>query len=201
MLDMETDIEAVGEAGDGREAAEMVELVRPDIVLMDMNMPGVDGLEVTRRLTHSHPHLGVIILTMFAGEEYLREARRAGASAYVLKDAGSDVLLETIRAVVSGEVPIMQADAPIGTGPLHLPTRFIDESGQHASVARLLTANERTILKHLSSGDNNTEIAHKLGISDEMVGTYLAEIYRKLRLPGRDAAIHLAKQLSLDEEF
>src|SRR5688572_19270797 len=155
MLDLEPDMEPVGEAGDGREAAEMVEQSRPDIVLMDMNMPGVDGLEVTRKLTHSHPHLGVIILTMFAGEEYLREARRAGASAYVLKDAGSEVLLDTIRAVISGEVPIMQTDAPIGTGPLYPPTRYVDESGQHASVARLLTANERAILKYLSAGENN----------------------------------------------
>jgi DNA-binding NarL/FixJ family response regulator len=201
MLELESDIEPVGEAGDGPNAIEQVERLRPDIVLMDMNMPGADGLEVTRTLRHSYPNLGIIILTMFSGDEYLREARRAGASAYVLKDAGSDLLLETLRAVVDGDVPIMQHEKPIGTGPLPLSTRTTDDLAPHANPAALLTANERSILRHLTHGRNNSEIAHEMLLSESMVGTYLAEIYRKLHLPGRDAAVHLAKELTEQGEL
>ena len=116
MFELEPDIEVIGEASNGLEALDKVEELHPDIVLMDVNMPGMDGMQATRKLADAYPGILVITLTMFKGEEHLREARRAGASAYVLKDAGSEVLLETIHDVMSGETPLLQQTGRPRTG-------------------------------------------------------------------------------------
>ena len=205
MLELEDSIEVMAEASDGREALEQLQTLKPDVVLMDVNMPGADGLEVTRSISRLYPDLFVIILTMFTGEEYLREARRAGASAYVLKDASSDTLVHTIRDVMSGEVPILQGESQSqnrshATGPLKsLPPTSEGVERPDRSMVRLLSGNERAILKLLAAGSANAQVAHEMGISESMVGTYLAEIYRKLHLPGREAAIGFAQ--SINDEF
>ena len=190
ILDVEPDIVTVGEASNGREAIEQVDRLRPDVVLMDVNMPARDGLETTRALLDDYPDLGVILLTLFTGEEHLRQARRAGASGYVLKDAGSDVLLSTIRDVVLGEMPLLHEHVGAGeqiSEPQPRPYRS-------SSPASLLSSNERAILKLLAGGRTNDEIAREVSMSDDMVRTYLEEIYRKLGLAGREAAIQFARQ-------
>jgi DNA-binding NarL/FixJ family response regulator len=196
MIELEDGMEAVGEASDGREALEQVSLLKPDVVLMDVNMPGMDGMEATRKLADAYPGILVIMLTMFKGEEHLREARRAGASAYVVKDADSEVLLGTIRDVMSGDVPLLysnpQADAP--------PKRLAESRPRPSTGTDLLiTANERVILKHLASGLSNSQIAHRTGLTQDMVRTYIAEICSKLGLKGRDAAIEYARTRGFGE--
>jgi DNA-binding NarL/FixJ family response regulator len=210
MFELEPDIEVVGEASDGLEAIEKVEALHPDVVLMDVNMPGMDGMQATRRLADSYPGILIITLTMFKGDEHLREARRAGSSAYVLKDAGSETLLRTIREVVSGETPLLQRDDKALTGAPGLKdfsTTKLSGVGEPSSPAGgnmtpfttdvLITSNERAILKLLAQGLTNDQIGHQTGMPETMVRTYLAEVYRKLGLSGREAAAKYAKDQGL----
>ncbi len=214
MFELEPDIEVVGEASDGLEAIEKVEELHPDVVLMDINMPGMDGMQATRKLADSYPGILIITLTMFKGDEHLREARRAGSSAYVLKDAGSEILLRTIRDVMSGETPLLQRDDKAITGALgskDLSTTKLSGEPQPSLPAGknmmqfttdvLITSNERAILKLLARGLTNDQIGHETGMPETMVRTYLAEVYRKLGLSGREAAARYAKEQGiLDEE-
>lgn len=190
VLEIEPDLEPVGEASNGSEAIEQVARLRPDIVLMDVNIPDMDGMEATRKLVERYPDLGVIMLTMYTGETHLRQARRAGASAFVLKDADSQALLKTIRDVMLGEMPLLH-DSPV-------PASKVAESPAQpyspTTSAHLLSANERAILKLLAAGRTNDQIAREVDMNDLMVRTYLEEIYRKLGLPSRDTAIQYARQ-------
>jgi DNA-binding NarL/FixJ family response regulator len=206
MFDLEPDVDVVGEAADGHEAIEQVEALQPDIVLMDINMPGMDGMQATRKLADDYPGILIIILTMFKGEEHLREARRAGASAYVLKDAGSEVLLRTIRDVMSGETPLLQRDDSTITEALPhdavtagLASIAADPARRRYTTDPLITSNERTILKLLAAGLTNEDICARTGLPEAMVRTYLAEIYRKLSLSGRDAAVQYAREHGMGE--
>jgi DNA-binding NarL/FixJ family response regulator len=214
MFELEPDMEVIGEAGDGAEAIDKVEVLHPDVVLMDVNMPGMDGLQATRRLADAYPGILVITLTMFKGDEHLREARRAGASAYVLKDAGSEVLLDTIRNVMSGETPLLQNKGQaitrdyqtnvLTTGDLggdnDSYVAFHPASTDSLITEALLTSNERAILGLLGQGLTNEQIAQRIGLGEQMVRTYLSEIYRKLALTGRDEAARYARDHGLDGE-
>jgi DNA-binding NarL/FixJ family response regulator len=208
MFELEPDMEVVGEAGDGAESIEKVEALHPDVVLMDINMPGMDGMQATRRLADSYPGILIITLTMFKGEEHLREARRAGSSAYVLKDAGSEVLLNTIRDVMSGETPLLQGDDKVITGgltagedgdppppPVAAPAGAEPRKG--FSTDAPITSNERSILKLVALGRTNEQIGQETGLPETMVRTYLSEIYRKLGLSGREAAAQYARDHGL----
>ncbi|MEO8285344.1 MAG: response regulator transcription factor [Chloroflexota bacterium] len=213
MFELEPDIEVVGEASDGLEAIDRVESLHPDVVLMDINMPGMDGMQATRRLADSYPGILIITLTMFKGDEHLREARRAGSSAYVLKDAGSEILLGTIRDVMSGETPLLQGDEKPASGSTaakdmsttKLSDRIPSEppgagNNMYFSTDVLITSNERAILKLLAAGMTNDQIAHKTGMPETMVRTYLTEVYRKLGLTGREAAAKYAREQGLLED-
>jgi DNA-binding NarL/FixJ family response regulator len=213
MFELEPDFEVVGEASDGLEAIERVEQLHPDVVLMDVNMPGMDGMQATRRLADSYPGILIITLTMFKGEEHLREARRAGSSAYVLKDAGSEILLRTIRDVMSGETPLLQRDDRIITGGLNsrdlttdplskesIPAVSSDLMNKRFTTDVLITSNERAVLKLLAQGMTNDQIGQKAGMPETMVRTYLTEIYRKLGLSGRDAAAQYAREQGILED-
>ncbi len=197
MIDLEPDMETVGEAGDGLEALQQVERLKPDIVVMDVNMPRMDGMEAARKLSDAYPGLIIVMLTMFKGEEHLREARRAGASAYVLKDAGSEVLLQTIRDVVRGEHPLLQSEE--SPAEKAASTASTEMTAPYLGTDLLITGNERTILKLLATGRSNQQIARETGLPEEMVRTYLSEIYRKLGLSGREAAVKYAQERGLSE--
>jgi DNA-binding NarL/FixJ family response regulator len=213
MFELEPDFEVAGEASDGLEAIERVEQLHPDVVLMDINMPGMDGMQATRKLADSYPGILIITLTMFKGEEHLREARRAGSSAYVLKDAGSEILLRTIRDVMSGETPLLQGDDTIITGRTgskekdfsteilrHEPPVAHGQTEPALNTDMLITSNERAILKLIAQGLTNEQIGHETGMPETMVRTYLTEIYRKLGLSGREAAVRYVRDQGIMEE-
>ncbi len=197
---MEPDIDLVGEAATGEAAIELAGRLRPDVVLMDVNMPGMNGMEATRRLTDAYTGVIVVVLTMYKGEEHLREARRAGASAYVMKDAGADVLVQTIRDVMHGHMPLLRPGNSIQRSPDPPATEGRGPTSQrHLTTGYLITSNERAVLRLLADGLTNDQIARQLNLQTGMVRTYIDEIGRKLNLTGRDEIIEYARTRLLND--
>jgi DNA-binding NarL/FixJ family response regulator len=190
------DIEIVGEASDGHEAVELARELRPDVVLMDVRMPRVDGIEATRRLLarDAPHHPRVLVLTTFDLDEYVYEALRAGAGGFMLKDEPPDHLLAGIRTVAAGEALLAPA----------VTRRLIEEfirrpAGASVDGSRLadLTTREREILELLACGQSNDEIAQELYLSRATVKTHVGSIFRKLDLRDRAQAVVFAYESGL----
>jgi DNA-binding NarL/FixJ family response regulator len=191
ILEGESDVEVVGEASDGREAVEQVALKHPDVVLMDVRMPNLDGLEATRQIVASNRGGGsrVLILTTFDLDEYVYEALRAGASGFLLKDVPADQLANGVRVVAGGEAllapPVTRRliEELVSTrrAPGELPTE-LDE----------LTARELEVLKLMARGLSNAEIAEQLVIEQTTVKTHVARVLMKLGLRDRVQAVVFA---------
>jgi DNA-binding NarL/FixJ family response regulator len=189
-------IEVVGEAADGREAVYLGRRRAPDAVLMDIRMPGMDGLEATRELAGpgvADP-VAVLILTTFDLDEYVMEALRAGASGFLLKDAGRDQLVEAVRAVARGDALI----APSITR--RLIERFVQRSPDPLP-AELdeLTARELEVVRAIARGRSNAELARELSISETTVKTHVARVLSKLRLRDRVQIVVFAYEHGLAE--
>jgi DNA-binding NarL/FixJ family response regulator len=192
LLAQDPEIEVVGEAGDGAAAVELAGTVHPDVVLMDVRMPVMDGLEATRQITESNPDTKVIVLTTFDVDDYVYGALRAGASGFLLKDAGGDQLVEAIRVVASGEALI----APSVT------KRLIAEFARRPEVAAVkglndLTERELEVLAQVARGLSNTEIAEELYVSEATVKTHVSHILTKLHLRDRVQAVVAAYESGL----
>ena len=190
ILESESDLEVVGEAADGREAVERGVRLHPDVVLMDIRMPHVDGLEATRQLAG---RTRVVILTTFDLDEYVYEALRSGASGFLLKDAPADQLVTAIRVVAAGESLL----APSVT------RRLIEEFARRPIVTALpamlaeLTPREQDVLRLLGRGLSNPEIAEKLHVGDATVKTHVSRILQKLALRDRAQAVVAAYESGL----
>jgi len=197
ILDAQDDIEVVGEAADGLEAVARSRELRPDIVLMDIRMPGRDGLEATRELLLESPETHVLILTTFDLNEYVYEAMKAGASGFLLKDVPRSQLIEGIRTVADGEALL----APVIT------RRLIEEFVRRppASIRpsppalEALTAREREVLDLVARGRSNSEIAAALYVSEATVKTHVAHALGKLGLRDRVHAVVFAYESGLIE--
>jgi DNA-binding NarL/FixJ family response regulator len=197
ILDAQDDIQVVGEAADGFEAVERARELRPHVVLMDVRMPGRDGLEATRELLRESPKTHVLILTTFDLNEYVYEAMRAGASGFLLKDIPRSQLIEGVRTVAGGEALL----APTIT------KRLIEQFVRRppASVRPLppkldaLTAREREVLQLLARGRSNAEIATELCVSEATVKTHVAHALAKLDLRDRVQAVVFAYESGLIE--
>lgn len=172
----EPDIEIAGEAGNGREALQSIEELKPDIVLMDISIPGLNGIEVTHQIRQQHPEIKVVILSMHAGEEYVFQALRAGASGYVLKQADSAEVLLAIRAALAGGSFF---SAPISHTVIHDYLQRAETRGYGPDLD-LLTAREREILQLLAEGCSNSDIAAELGISVKTIESHRTNMMRKL---------------------
>lgn len=171
------DIEVVGEAGDGDEVLELVERVAPDVVLMDLRMPRVDGIEATRLLRAAHPDVRVLVLTAYPDDHRVLDAVRAGASGYLLKDVEEDDLAAAVRAVHEGRVLVAPGPADQLAGGLARDER-----------ERALTQRERDVLGALGGGMSNREIALLLGLSEKTVKNHVSAVLAKLDLADRTQA-------------
>jgi DNA-binding NarL/FixJ family response regulator len=192
MLETEQDLRVVGEAGDGREAIAAIARTRPDVVLIDLKMPGISGLQAIREIRAGSPRAAVIVFTMYESPSYVYEAMRAGASGYVLKSASKEELVRAIRAVHSG-AGFLQAEI---TRPL-LRRLALDA---RADADRLdLSLRELQILESLAEGRSNKEIAVALSISEETVKTHLKRLYEKLGASDRAQAVAIALRQNLIE--
>ncbi|MFI8193374.1 response regulator [Streptomyces sp. NPDC085946] len=190
ILEAEPDIEVVGEAADGREAVEETRRLSPDVVLMDIRMPGTDGVEATRSIVDGGLRSRVIILTTFDLDQHVVDALRAGASSFLVKDGPADSLVSAIRTVAAGEAVL----APRVTR--RLLERFAGMPSEAASSVPprldVLTGREVDVLRTLARGLSNAEIAAELGIGETTVKTHVAHILEKFHLRDRVQAVILA---------
>ena len=198
FLDLHDDIEVVGEAADGAAGVEQAEALRPDIVVMDLMMPNLDGIEATGRIKAALPDVEVIALTSFIEEARVIAAIEAGASGFLLKDAEADELAAAIRAAAAGEVHLDPAVASI-------VARRMRDGGRAAGPGTgdgiaTLTARERDVLARVARGYPNRQIAADLGITERTARTHVSNILAKLGLASRTQAALLAVQHDLDRE-
>jgi DNA-binding NarL/FixJ family response regulator len=190
ILDAQADMEIVGQAANGRQAVDLAEQLRPDVVVMDVSMPELNGIEATRRLASSLPHARVIALSMHKDSVYVREILRAGARGYLLKDSGAADLVAAIRAVASGESYLSPA----------VSNAVLDDYRRHATnPIDLLTSREREVLQLLAEGKTNKEIAGVLNLSVYTVEAHRGRILEKLNLHSIGELVRFAVRSGLIE--
>ncbi len=183
--------ELVGEASDGAEALRMAAELQPQVILMDLRMPGMDGLTAIERLQVEQPHIAVVILTTYNEDDWMVRGLKAGAKGFLLKDTDRNTLFETVRAAAAGQT-LMKPD---------VLARLLAQTGEGGAPQRRpvdaemgLTDREREVLQGVAAGERSKEIAHRLGISERTVKAHLASIYNKLGVDSRAAAIASAAQ-------
>jgi DNA-binding NarL/FixJ family response regulator len=196
LLGAQADMEVVGEADDGRVAVERAVELRPDVVVMDITMKGMGGLEATREITRLLPHTKVLVLTMHENEEYLRQLLEAGATGYVLKQAVDTELMVAIRAVQRGEVFLYSSFSRVLLGDLAQKEGADQEPSSLDSYERL-SQREREVLRLVALGHTNQQIADLLYLSVKTVETYRARVMDKLNLKSRSALVRYALQRGL----
>ncbi len=192
LLDADPDTVVVGEATSGEEAVAMAARLQPDVVLMDLQMPGTSGIEATRRIVATSPHIRVLVVTMFEDDTSVFTALRAGARGYVLKGANPDEILRAIQLVGSGQAIFSPSVA----------TRLIDFFGtlQPTALPQAfpeLTEREREILELIAQGRSNTDIAKSLSLSSKTVANYVSNIFGKLQVADRAQAMLRARDAGL----
>lgn len=199
ILDAADDTEVVGTAADGLEAVSQASNISPDVILMDIMMPGINGIEATRRILESNRETGVIVLTMLEDDDSVFAAMCAGARGYILKGADKAEVMKTIKAVAAGE-------ALFGPSIAQRLTRFfgeINSESRHESPSDPfpeLTNREHEVLELMALGRGNTEIAHSLHISPKTVSNHISNIFNKLQVADRAQAIVKAWQAGLGQQ-
>lgn len=183
------DLKVVGEAATGEEVVTLAAKLQPDVIVMDLRMPGINGIEATRRIVQATPHIRVLVVTLFEDDDSVFAALRAGARGYILKDANEVAVLQAIRAVSSGDAIFSPTIAQ----------RLIDFfAGPRPSIPSLpfsdLTDREREILNLIAQGRSNSEIAQTLVISLKTVRNYISSIFSKLQVADRTQAIIRARE-------
>ena len=195
VVGSEPDLEVVGEAATGREAVERSSELRPYVVLMEIHMPGTNGIEATRRVLDHDPRVGVVVLTMFEDDDSVASAMRAGARGYVLKGAPPSEILKVLRAVAGGEAHF---------GP-EIASRLVDflapaKAPSPAEAMPELTAREREILGLIARGHGNAAIASRLFVSPHTVRNHVTHIFAKLQVADRAQAIVRAREAGLGRD-
>ncbi len=199
LLNAAPDLEVVGEAANGEDTIAQAAALLPDVILMDIQMPRVNGIEATRRILRASPHIGVIVVTMLEDDDSVFAAMRAGARGYVLKGADKAEMLKTIRAVAQGE-------ALFGPAIARRLTNFfadLDAAPRAAAPPQVfpeLTDREREVLDLIAQGHNNAEIAERLVLSPKTVSNHVSNIFSKLQVADRAQAIIRAREAGLGRE-
>jgi len=187
-------IEIVGEAGTGEEAVASAEALQPDVILMDLNMPGLNGIQATRRVLAGSPHIGILVLTMFEDDDSVWAAMQAGARGYLLKGAIKAEIVRAIRGVASGE-------AIFGAAIARRLTQFFAQPRESSPRAAFpeLTEREREILTLIAQHLTNREIADRLVLSPKTVSNHISNIFAKLQVADRAEAIMRARDAGLGQ--
>jgi len=193
LLASQCDLEVIGEASDGAEAIRLTQALRPDLVVMDIGMPGVNGIDATARIKRELPGVKVLILSMHDDQGYLRQVLRAGASGYVLKRAADTELLAAIRAAARGEVFL---DPAMARGLVE----EVVAARPAADGPSVLSDREREVLRLLAYGHTNQQVADRLRIGVKSVETYKARLMEKLGLKGRAELVRYALQYGILKE-
>ena len=194
LLNSVPDLQVIGQSATGIEAISQADELQPDVVLMDIQMPGINGIDATRRIVNTSPHIGVIVVTMFEDNDSVFAAMRAGARGYVLKGADQDEMLRTIRAVARGEALF---------GPA-IATRLVEffasiKPGLSPDLFPELTDRERQVLELVAQGKNNNTIAGELYISLKTVRNHVSNIFSKLQVADRAGAIIMARDAGMGQ--
>jgi len=194
LLNSVPDLQVIGQSATGRDAVSQADELQPDVVLMDIQMPGINGIDATRRIVNTSPHIGVIVVTMFEDNDSVFAAMRAGARGYVLKGADQDEMLRTIRAVARGEALF---------GPA-IAARLVEffastKPGLSPDVFPELTDRERQVLDLVAQGKNNNTIAGELYISLKTVRNHVSNIFSKLQVADRAGAIIKARDAGMGQ--
>jgi DNA-binding NarL/FixJ family response regulator len=193
MLNSDPQFEVIGEAATGEEAVALAAELGPDIVLMDIQMPGLNGIEATRKIVRADPEVGVVVVTMFEEDDSVFAAMRAGARGYVLKGGDADEVVKVVRAVAEGGAhfgpDVARRLMGFFSSPKHAPTEVFPE----------LTAREGEVLDLIARGLNNTEIADRLYVSQKTVRNHVSNTFLKLQVADRAQAIIRAREAGLGQ--
>jgi two-component system, NarL family, response regulator LiaR len=195
LIEMEADVQVVGECTNGYEAVEAVLRLQPDVVLMDINMPGLNGVDATRQIMERRPETGIIILTMYREDAQVFHAIKNGARGYILKDVETTEVVRAIRAVARGESMI---DPSLATRVLTEFKRVWQQPGGHTQDG--LTDREVSILRLIAAGHSNKEIGAQLCFAEKTIKNYITGIFQKLQLSDRTQAAVYAVQHGLVEK-
>lgn len=190
-------IELVGDAAGGAEALQLIEETHPDVVLMDLRMPGMDGLEAIGRIRGAWPQIAVIILTTYNEDDLMLRGLQAGASGYLLKDVSRETLFQTIHAAARGEL-LMQPHI-MARILSHATSPAVSQPSEQTEIATrgLLTERERTVLAAVARGERNKEIALRLRVTEHTIKAHLSSIYMKLEVDSRASAVAKAIELGI----
>jgi len=189
ILRTKEDIEVVGEVKDGSEAVEQARRLKPDVILMDISMPRMNGVDATRQIKREQPEIGIVVLTMYDEEDYIYDLVKAGATGYLLKDSDSSQIVKAIKTVARGESLIHPS---IASKILHEFTFMAQGKGQPVKKrAQELSDREVEVLKFVADGKTNKEIANVLNLSEKTIKNHVRNIFHKLQVYDRtQAAIH-----------
>jgi DNA-binding NarL/FixJ family response regulator len=195
MLETVEGFEVVGEAASGEKAVELAEQLKPNIILMDINLPKLSGIEATKRIVQTMPDIGILILTMYDDDSSVFSAMRAGARGYLLKEANRNEIVRAIQAVSEGEAIFSPAIAR--------RMMFYFEAKMkvtNVDVFPQLTEREREVLDHIAKGKNNAEIANSLGLNQKTIRNHVSNILSKLQASDRAHAIIMAREAGLGKD-
>ena len=197
ILGTQPDFTVLGTAADGAEAILTCQQQRPDVVLMDVRMPGMDGIEATRRLTSAGSAPRVLVLTTFDLDEYVYDALRAGASGFLLKDVTAERLFDAVRVIAAGEALLAPAITRRLISEFASQRPRLKDPGQASGPLAALTPRETEVLRLIAAGLSNTEIAGRLVVTEETVKTHVSRVLSKLGLRDRTQAVVVAYESGL----